>query len=177
MFYNADEVNKLKKWRKTPREETNLEGLLDFLRRICKEQNKAHVLLATSDSFMVSWLEKSKFHCCIASLLIVFCFRIVTLYLFADGFATDSRLDVVLGELTREEALRFVVGGKDSSGKVWPGQISAFEGLPALHKEDWEKVWAMCGGNIKLLRICIDDADILGDWEKGKVLKVSIASG
>ena len=99
------------------------------------------------------------------------------MYLFADGFATDSRLDVVLGELTREEALRFVVGGKDSSGKVWPGQISAFEGLPALHKEDWEKVWAMCGGNIKLLRICIDDADILGDWEKGKVLKVSIASG
>ena len=99
------------------------------------------------------------------------------MYLFADGFATDSRLDVVLGELTREEALRFVVGGKDSSGKVWPGQISAFEGLPALHKEDWEKVWAMCGGNIKLLRSCIAGVSVHGDWEKGKVLKVSIASG
>ncbi|KAG7672596.1 hypothetical protein KSW81_001558 [Nannochloris sp. 'desiccata'] len=38
-----DEVNKLKEWRKTPAEETNLKNLLDFLRRICKEQNKAHV--------------------------------------------------------------------------------------------------------------------------------------
>ena len=73
---NADEVNKLKKWMKTPEEETNLECLLDFLKRICKEQNKAHVILATSNSLMPTWLEKSKLYCFIA-LLIIFYFPTV----------------------------------------------------------------------------------------------------
>ena len=91
--------------------------------------------------------------------------------LFAEGFSADSWMNVVLGELTREEALRFVVGGKDSSGNEWPGLISAHEDLPPLLKEDWEKVWAMCGGNIKLLRRCVKDAR-QGDWGKGKILKV-----
>ncbi|KAH7622331.1 putative ATP-binding protein [Nannochloris sp. 'desiccata'] len=136
-----DEANELRKWMQTPEEKKNLDGLLNFLKRICKEQNKAQVILATSESFMVTWLEKN-------------------------GFTPDSRMDVVLGDVTGEEALRFVVGGKDSSGKVWPGQINAFEDIPPLQKEDWVKVWAMCGGNIKLLRMCVSNADVLGDWEK-----------
>ncbi|KAG7673396.1 hypothetical protein KSW81_006609 [Nannochloris sp. 'desiccata'] len=135
------EANELRKWMQTPEEKKNLDGLLNFLKRICKEQNKAQVILATSESFMVTWLEKN-------------------------GFTPDSRMDVVLGDVTGEEALRFVVGGKDSSGKVWPGQINAFEDIPPLQKEDWVKVWAMCGGNIKLLRMCVSNADVLGDWEK-----------
>jgi hypothetical protein len=94
-------------------------------------------------------------------------------YLCAGGFSSASRMDVVLGDLTHEEALRFVVGGKDSSGNEWPGLIRAYENLPALHKEDWEKVWAMCGGNIKLLRTCVADADVSADWGEGKVLNVS----
>ncbi|KAL4540125.1 hypothetical protein Ndes2437B_g01543 [Nannochloris sp. 'desiccata'] len=85
-----DEANELRKWMQTPEEKKNLDGLLNFLKRICKEQNKAQVILATSESFMVTWLEKN-------------------------GFTPDSRMDVVLGDVTGEEALRFVVGGKDSS--------------------------------------------------------------
>ena len=71
-FCNADEVNKLKKWRKTPEEETNLECLLDVLKCICKEENKAHVILATSEAFMITWLEKSKLYCFVAVLFIFF---------------------------------------------------------------------------------------------------------
>ena len=97
----------------------------------------------------------------------------LTLYLFADGFSEDSRRDVVLGELTREEALRFVVGDKDSSGNAWPGLISAHKDLPPLYKEDWEKVWATCGGNIQLLGVCVADVSVYGDWGKGKILKAN----
>ena len=56
----------LKDWLETPVEQTKLNGLLRFLKRICKEENKAHVILATSESFMITWLEKSKLHCFIA---------------------------------------------------------------------------------------------------------------
>ena len=82
-------------------------------------------------------------------------------------------MDVVLGTVTREEALRFVVGGNDSSGSEWPGLISAHDDLPPLYKEDWDKVWAKCGGNIYLLGICVSDAAFYCDWGKGKILKVS----
>jgi hypothetical protein len=60
LFCNTDEVNALKNWLETAEEKINLDGLLNFLKRICKEEMKAHVILATSDSFMVTWLEKSK---------------------------------------------------------------------------------------------------------------------
>ena len=101
----------------------------------------------------------------------VFLLTLTLFYLFAEGFSANTREIVVLGDLTREEALRFVVGGNDSSGNAWPGLLSAHEKLPPLHKEDWEKVWAMCGGNIKLLRRCVKNAR-QGDWGKGKILKV-----
>ncbi len=64
-----------------------------------------------------------------------------------------------------------MVGGKDEFGNEWPGLISASEDIPPLCKEDWDKVWAMCGGNIKLLRICVAYAH--KGWGKGKVLTVS----
>lgn len=93
----------------------------------------------------------------------------LTLICFPDGFTGDLRTDEVLGDLTREEALRFVRGGgKDFSGKEWPGLVNGYTGTPALHKEDWENVWAMCGGNIHLLRVCVKKASRFKDWGKGK---------
>ena len=65
-----------------------------------------------------------------------------------------------------------MVGDKDSSGNAWPGLISAHKDLPPLYKEDWEKVWATCGGNIQLLGVCVADVSVYGDWGKGKILKV-----
>ena len=52
----------MKMWSKTLEEQKHLNGLLNFLKRISKEQNKAHVILTTTDSSMVSWLEKSKLY-------------------------------------------------------------------------------------------------------------------
>ena len=121
---------------------------------------------------MITWLEKSKLHllrCCINQFFLL---TLMLLFLFAEGYSANTRRDVVLGDLTREEALRFVVGDKDSSGSAWPGLISAHKDLPPLYKEDWEKVWATCGGNIQLLGVCVDDVSVYGDWGKGKILKV-----
>ena len=55
------------------------------------------------------------------------------------------------------------------SGKDWPGLISQSAKIPELRKEDWEKVYATCGGNIFLLRECVKEAGNCGDWNKGKL--------
>ena len=59
LFRAADEVNKLKRWK--PKDEEKLKSLLDFLRRTCKEKERAHIVFASSDFFMVSWLQSSRF--------------------------------------------------------------------------------------------------------------------
>ena len=56
---DADEVNDLKRWK--PKDEEKLKSLLDFLRRTCKEKERAHIVFASSDFFMVSWLQSSRF--------------------------------------------------------------------------------------------------------------------
>lgn len=54
-----DEVNALRGWKTS--DEEKLTTFLDFLRRICKEKKLAHIVLASSDYFMVSWLSQSMF--------------------------------------------------------------------------------------------------------------------
>ena len=91
---------------------------------------------------------------------------------FLDNFAGDVRTDLVLGELTREEALRYVRGdGSNVSVKRWPGLISQSERIPELRKEDWEKVWATCGGNMYLLGRSVDKAKIKQNWDEGTCLQ------
>ena len=57
-FHAADEVNVLRQWK--AKDKDALKNLLDFLKRICKEKERAHIVLASSDFFMVSWLKASK---------------------------------------------------------------------------------------------------------------------
>jgi hypothetical protein len=56
----ADEANKLMRWREE--DAGDLEDLLSFFVMITKEKQLAHVVLATSDYFLVSWLAGSE--CC-----------------------------------------------------------------------------------------------------------------
>ena len=74
-----------------------------------------------------------------------------------------TRRDEVLGDLTHEEALRYVVG----DGKEWPGLISMSEDIPALHQKDWGMVWAICGGNMYQLRERVSEAGNSKDWVEG----------
>lgn len=52
-----DEANKLERW--DPGSPEALRTLLDFFVLVTKQENAAHVVLATSDNFLPSWLEKS----------------------------------------------------------------------------------------------------------------------
>jgi hypothetical protein len=61
MFY-ADEANKIMKWRESDPSNPQLEALFDFLIQISKQLNLVHVILATSDYFLVGWLAGSEFH-------------------------------------------------------------------------------------------------------------------
>ena len=48
------------KWKELESTEPQLESLLAFLVAISKEANLVHVILATSDYFLASWLKGSK---------------------------------------------------------------------------------------------------------------------
>jgi len=47
-------------WKEQDSTEPNLKRLLAFLVAISKEANLVHVILATSDYFLASWLKGSK---------------------------------------------------------------------------------------------------------------------
>ena len=61
MLY-ADEANKLIKWRESDPSNPQLEALFDFIILISKQLNLVHVILATSDYFLVGWLTGSKLY-------------------------------------------------------------------------------------------------------------------
>lgn len=52
-----DEANALTDW--DLESHKALKALLNFFIRVSKQENTAHVILATSDNFLPSWLEKS----------------------------------------------------------------------------------------------------------------------
>ncbi|KAG7673826.1 hypothetical protein KSW81_007017 [Nannochloris sp. 'desiccata'] len=95
------------------------------------------------------------------------------LQLWKNGFDANSRDDQVLGDLTSKEAFVYLCGGKMLSRngyeENWPGLIAQSAETLALGmtKEDWKKVWSVCGGNIHLLKVCVGYAEQCNSWEKG----------
>ena len=59
---------------------------------------------------------------------------------------------------------------KNGNEEEWPGLIAEFKETIALGMtpEDWKKVWSVCGGNVYLLKKCVDYARYYKSWEKGK---------
>jgi hypothetical protein len=102
-------------------------------------------------------------------LLIGVCFLIV-----AEGFDENVRRVEVVGDLTSAEAFVYICGGKvlskEGVEEDWSGLIAQSEETLALGMtpEDWKKVWSVCGGNIHLLRNCVDYAKQYKSWDKGK---------
>ncbi|KAG7673829.1 hypothetical protein KSW81_007017 [Nannochloris sp. 'desiccata'] len=141
-----DEANGLQLWKS--KDSVPLKQFLEFLKGSCKQYHSAHVILASSEFFMISWLQKH-------------------------GFDANSRDDQVLGDLTSKEAFVYLCGGKMLSRngyeENWPGLIAQSAETLALGmtKEDWKKVWSVCGGNIHLLKVCVGYAEQCNSWEKG----------
>jgi len=57
-FYCTDEANALTLWKR--KDAVALKQLIEFLKRSCKEEHLAHVILATSEFVLVSWLESRR---------------------------------------------------------------------------------------------------------------------
>jgi hypothetical protein len=61
MFY-ADEANELMDWKESDPRNPQLDTLFRFLILISKQRNLVHVISASADYFLVSWLNASKFY-------------------------------------------------------------------------------------------------------------------
>ena len=57
----ADEANKLMDWTEPGSLQQQLKYLLNFLVSISKEANLVHVILATSDHSLATWLDERRF--------------------------------------------------------------------------------------------------------------------
>lgn len=148
MFY-ADEANELMEWRESDPSNPQLKSLFKFLIQVSKQLNLVHVILASSDYFLVGWLA-------------------------GNGLTEDKFKRKVLGELPEKEARDFVFG--DAEG-TWPGLVNNpdYESLPvpACSDDQWREIYEHCGGNIWLLRQCVTDARGKENW--GGALKTAVA--
>ncbi len=83
---------------------------------------------------------------------------------------TEDRFEVeVLGDLTEEEAYKFVFGDGDGVVGGWSGIINdvapGTKAAPAGGREKWPEIYERCGGNIMLLIGCVLEAKLWGDWD------------
>lgn len=82
-----------------------------------------------------------------------------------------GRLQVdVLGDLTEEEAEKFVYGDGVAGG--WPGIINGpyeSDTVPPGAQEQWPAIYERCGGNIALLERCVAEARAWGNWDSALV--------
>ncbi|KAG7671184.1 hypothetical protein KSW81_003323 [Nannochloris sp. 'desiccata'] len=145
-----DEANDLMDWKEPDPLQPELKQLLSFLVSISKEDRLAHVILGTSDYFLANWLTQV-------------------------GMTEDKFRVKVLGDLTKEEAEKFMYGDGVAGG--WRGIVNdSFKTKEDLAnaKDQWSEIYQRCGGNIGLLKQCVTEArDLKGDW--GSALQEVVA--
>ncbi|KAG7671511.1 hypothetical protein NADE_000850 [Nannochloris sp. 'desiccata'] len=136
-----DESNDLMDWKEPDPLQPELKRLLAFLIGISKQKRQAHVILATSDYFLANWLTQV-------------------------GMTRDKFRVEVLGDLTEEEAEKFMYGDGVAGG--WRGIVNdSFNTKEDLAnaKDQWSEIYQRCGGNIGLLKQCVAEArDLKGNW-------------
>ncbi|KAG7674340.1 hypothetical protein KSW81_000002 [Nannochloris sp. 'desiccata'] len=138
----VNEANDLMDWKEPDPLQPELKQLLSFLVSISKEDRLAHVILATSDYFLANWLTQV-------------------------GMTEDKFEVEVLGDLTEEEAEKFMYGDGVAGG--WRGIVNdSFKTKEDLAnaKDQWSEMYQRCGGNIGLLKQCVAAArNLKGNWD------------
>jgi hypothetical protein len=71
----------------------------------------------------------------------------------------------VLGDLPEGEAKRYFCGDGEGGGG-WAGLVAQRQ-APPLESGAWAEVYAVCGGNMGLLKECVSLAGKEGSWEAG----------
>jgi hypothetical protein len=163
----------LMNWREQDGGESELIRLLSFFVRITKQEKQAHVLLATSDSFLASWLERSAFTALlrweqprVPAVLVRWGWLLPLTYDLrsAEGIDKSQMAKRVIGNLPEEEARAFMYGDG-----AWPGLVKQYPGAPELTPELWAEVYAVCGGNPGLLEQSAEDAELFESWRECKL--------
>jgi hypothetical protein len=136
----------------------SLNALLAFFVYLTKQEQLAHVILATSDTFLTQWLDSSAPPC---FGFVHFCPSASTDLLARAGpIKGPFRSSCVLGNLSREEARTYFFD-----------YVLPFRKHPPGETEAWERVYDVCGGNPGLLQLCASKAAALRSWELGARLR------
>ncbi|KAG7667963.1 hypothetical protein KSW81_005881 [Nannochloris sp. 'desiccata'] len=134
-----DEANVLLDWHDDAGR-TQLKALLRFFVKTTKEDHMGHFVLASSESFVVDFLEK-------------------------EGLHTKQYVTQEIGDLaTIDEAKQFVESLMLCK-KAPPSYFDTAEDGEQIGM--WPRVYEVCGGNIGLLERCSEYANDLGSWEAG----------
>jgi hypothetical protein len=64
LVFIIDEANKLMRWSDDP-DHTQLRNLLDFFVQVTKQKHIGHIVLASSESFVIDFLKKGKLRKCV----------------------------------------------------------------------------------------------------------------
>ena len=179
-----DEANVIMKWSDDP-DRKQLEALLRFFVATTKEDHLGHFVLASSESFVVDFLEKGKPRKSLLAMCIVGTYLLVYLFAFfprrrsftscflffqtsiclTEGLHTKQYSTEEIGDLaTIDEAKQFV----ESLMLCDRAPSSFFDTTDDGEQIDmWPRVYEICGGNIGLLERCAEYANDIGSWEKG----------
>ena len=182
-----DEANVLLDWHDDPGR-TQLKALLRFFVATTKEDHLGHFVLASSESFLIDFLEKGKqrkcpklARCIVGTYLLdylfyffprqcsfISCFLLLLLlfkFFLAEGLHTKQYVTQEIGDLaTIDEAKQFV----ESLMLCKTAPSSFFDTTENGEQTDmWPRVYEVCGGNIGLLERCAEYANDIGSWEKG----------
>ncbi|KAG7674180.1 putative Uncharacterized ATP-binding protein MJECL15 [Nannochloris sp. 'desiccata'] len=134
-----DEANVLLDWHDDPGCR-QLKALLRFFVRTTKQEHLGHFVLASSESFVIDFLEK-------------------------EGLHTKQYVTQEIGDLaTIDEAKQFIES-LTLCKKAPPTFFDTTENGEQI--DMWPRVYEVCGGNIGLLERCAEYANDIGSWEAG----------
>ncbi|KAG7674196.1 hypothetical protein KSW81_006024 [Nannochloris sp. 'desiccata'] len=134
-----DEANVMMDWHDDPGH-TQLKALLRFFVATTKEDHLGHFVLASSESFVIDFLEK-------------------------EGLHTKQYVTQEIGDLaTIDEAKQFI----ESLMLCKKAPPTFFDTTENGEQIDlWPRVYEVCGGNIGLLERCAKHSKRLKSWENG----------
>ncbi|KAG7674181.1 hypothetical protein KSW81_006012 [Nannochloris sp. 'desiccata'] len=134
-----DEANVLLDWHDDPGRR-QLKALLRFFVRTTKQEHLGHFVLASSESFVIDFLEK-------------------------EGLHTKQYVTQEIGDLaTIDEAKQFIES-LTLCKKAPPTFFDTTENGEQI--DMWPRVYEVCGGNIGLLERCAKHSKRLKSWEAG----------
>ncbi|KAH7623804.1 putative ATP-binding protein [Nannochloris sp. 'desiccata'] len=134
-----DEANVMMDWHGDPGR-TQLKALLRFFVKTTKQAHLGHIVLASSESFVIDFLEN-------------------------EGLHTKNYITQAVGDLATIDEAKEYIESRMHCKKAPPSFFDTTKNGEQI--DMWPRVYEVCGGNIGLLERCSRYAKIEGSWEEG----------